>query len=46
MEYINHLAFILGPHMGKLPKYFAVEIIALPKENGVELKSNDRQFAR
>lgn len=41
MEYINHLAFILGPHMGTLPQATGTKITSLPREAGVDIKPGD-----
>lgn len=41
-EYINHLAFIPGPYMDKLPRNLIAEITDLPREFKVDVKLFDR----
>lgn len=38
VEYINHLVFILGPHLNKLLEALDTEITTLPGEVGLEVK--------
>lgn len=42
VKYINHLVFILGPLMDKLPEALATQITDLPREVEVEVAPTDR----
>lgn len=41
-EYINHLDFILGPHMEKLPTEVVTEVTSLPGEVGMNVDPASR----